>query len=69
MLQQYRVNLGLTITEAAKLCNMSPGTWSRYERGEIRYPEWATVIKMMAGLGMTLDWCFGTAPKLDQLHV
>lgn len=68
LLEQHRVNLGLTISEAAKLAGMKDQTWSRIERGLTRHPEWTTMCRMLAALGLKVDMAYDREPDLGKLH-
>lgn len=67
LLEQKRVDLGLTVTEAARLAGVETTMWSRIEMGRIRCPEWATICKLLAGLGVAVTTTHIRAPKLEQL--
>ena len=68
MIEQHRINLGLSITQASQLAGMKPGSWSNIERGLVRFPEHSTVCKMLAGMGIALIAKFDKAPKWELLQ-
>lgn len=54
-IRQWRINLGLTVAEAARLSGVSGSVWGRIEAGATPGPLMTTVVKMFQGLGAKIE--------------
>lgn len=70
MIEQLRINMGLTLVEAATNSGVTSHAWSRIERGLVKYPEWHTVCKMLSGLKARVEITYDLQPDTDpsKLH-
>lgn len=67
---QLRINQGLTRQQAAEAAGINLQVWQRIEDGRTSghypNPHWNTIVQMLKGLGMTIDFAFtdsaGQAP-------
>lgn len=62
-IQQWRTNLGLTMAEAARLCNVPATVWSRIESGTTPNPTYRTIAAMFMGLGAVIEVKMTSMPK------
>lgn len=54
-IEQWRVNMGMTITQAAEAADMAATLWSRIEKGHTLSPYWSTIVRMFQAMGAVVN--------------
>lgn len=62
-IKQWRTNMGMTKTEAAKAAGMGLPAWSRIEEGQVPHPQFTTIVRMFQAMGAVVALTAGSGTR------